>query len=99
MFQIDTENYEQVKGALKELLDKIEKVDKIDINQKEYKIKYTLGGDMKMILNLFGLNGPNAHYACPWCKSNLTDRVDCEQECLISRTLDEANKAHTEHSL
>ncbi len=40
----------------------------IVINNVHFKVKVKLGGDLKFVLNIYGLNAANSNYSCLWCK-------------------------------
>lgn len=44
----------------------------IDINGKSIPLEIVLGGDMKFIQLVLGLNGSIGVYACPWCWNRRT---------------------------
>ena len=67
MFQIELECHDDLKGALKEVLDELKEIKLMEINGKNYKIEMKLGSDMKCIAFLLGLNAANAKHACCWC--------------------------------
>ena len=64
MFQIESENYDELKAALKELLHKLESVKTLNLNNKNNEVHMTLGGDMKCIALLMGINAANSKQAC-----------------------------------
>ena len=94
MFEIDCEKYDNIKESLKELLQQLEIIDKLDINSKEYKIKYKVGCDMKMLAILFGINAANSNFSCLWCNCNLSQPVNMQMEWSISRTQADASTHH-----
>ena len=91
MFQIDSENYNELKSALKELLLKLECVKEVNLNKKNYEVQMTLGGDMKCIALLMGINAANSKQACLWCKCDLKKAVNLDEKWPFSRSQDEAN--------
>ena len=91
MFQIESECHSDLKGALKELLDELKEIKQLQINGKHYNLEMKLGGDMKCIALLLGLNAANAKHACCWCHCNLKETVDLTAEWPISRTQSTAN--------
>ena len=90
MFQIDSENYDELKAALKELLLKLDCVKTVDLNKKNYEVHMTLGGDMKCIA-LLGINAANSKQACLWCIFDLKKPVDLDEKWPFSRSHDGAN--------
>jgi hypothetical protein len=50
------------------LIKEIEEITSIILNDVQFKINLNWGGDMKFLLNVFGLNAANSNYSCLWCK-------------------------------
>ena len=73
IFEVKAENYNTLKIALKEIIEKIEQINKFPIEEKVFDIKWTQGGDLKWLANMNGINAANAnHICCPWnCKDPL----------------------------
>ena len=90
MFQISSETYDEVKGALEDVLKELEEIHEITINGKKYKIKFMVGGDMKMLAYLFGINAANSHYPCIWCNFCILNLLSENDEFHISRTQEQA---------
>jgi len=72
MFELKSENYEEIKRSISKLLFFIEKVDFILFKNKQYKIKFFLGGDFKMLRILYGHKSSNANLGCVWCNCDLS---------------------------
>lgn len=73
------EKYDTMKTSLNFFFQEVnELIDKqtISIDGKEIKLKFFLGGDMKFLLMIMGLNSATADYACLWCKIFKEDRWD-----------------------
>ncbi len=39
----------------------------ISLNEKNYKIRFYLGADLKFLANIMGLNSASSNYPCVWC--------------------------------
>ena len=71
------------------------------VNGKEYLLEIFLGGDMKFLLTMLGMNAANAKYACIYCKVEKSSRHDmskgelfyCQHE--MKKTIDEMVKLCT----
>ncbi len=57
-----------MKISLSELIQKLELIKEIEIETNIYKINFFLGGDLKWLSNVLGINAANSKYPCPWCK-------------------------------
>jgi hypothetical protein len=68
IFSIDKEDYETMSDCLALIFDQIEEVTNFTINGKQIGIEKHLGGDLKSLLNLAGINAASSHYGCLWCK-------------------------------
>jgi hypothetical protein len=87
MFEIANENYIQLDLALKDLLAGLEVIKEIEIDNVTYNIKMMLGGDLKSIALLFGINCANSNYSCVWCHCNLRGELtDLDGEWKIDRS-------------
>ena len=73
IFEMKEESYDELKVGLKEILLSLENVNSIEINGKMYKIEFYLGGDLKFLANMMGINGANANYPCVSCTCHLKD--------------------------
>jgi hypothetical protein len=73
-FEIKSENYETLKVCLAEIAKNVSNMAKINntitIDNEVYKIKFLLGGDMKFLHTVMGLNSCNSNNPCLWCKLN-----------------------------
>ena len=67
IFEINKENYEELRECLTELAEQIKNLDHVQIENKKYKIKKYLAGDLKFLALMKGINGANAKYPCLWC--------------------------------
>ena len=76
MFQVKSENYEQIEASLRELLDLIKNINEIELGGNVYQVKKCFGGDLKFLALLYGLNAANSDYPCIWCKCNITEKLD-----------------------
>ena len=71
------ENYANLEKTLGPLFDEINEIAKeghIYVGSERVGIELFVGGDMKFIQLLLGLNSSIATYACPWCKVAKEDR-------------------------
>ena len=70
------ENYENLDKACVPIFSEINNLGKegITVGDKNVKLEIFIGGDMKFLQILLGLNSSIATYACPWCKVAKEDR-------------------------
>ena len=49
-------------------INKLNSEKKIEVNGRDIKLEFFLGGDCKFILLMMGLKAATSYYACVWCK-------------------------------
>ena len=74
------EKYESLSGALREVAKEASELQTITLNDASYAIEYFLGGDMKFLSLVCGIDAANSEYACPWCKCSSAKRWDMNQD-------------------
>ena len=65
------ENYSNLKSSLGPLFDEINALNAkpvLQVRNVDVKLEFFVGGDMKFLQILLGLNSSIATYCCPWCK-------------------------------
>jgi len=88
MFAI-AEKYEQIKIALSEILqalDKLSKLSEIEVNGLKYRLEFFVGSDLKFLAILYGINGANSHRPCIWCYCHKTKFAKYELIWSITKT-------------
>lgn len=70
------ESYENLASGLADIAKEISTLKSIKIQDKEYTLEYFLGGDMKFLALVCGINAANGTYSCVWCKCCAGDRWD-----------------------
>ena len=68
------EKYESLKKALHPLICEVSRIDAININSTSYDIVFFLGGDLKFLNVVTGLDACSATYSCLWCHCSKADR-------------------------
>jgi len=95
------EKYETMKMSLKHFFKEVnELIEKgqITADGKDVSVNFFLGGDMKLLLMVMGINSTTADYACLWCKVHKDNRWDTTKlsnyynQQPIQRTLEEIKK-------
>ena len=77
-FHIKKECYEDLRKALKELDEKLSVLKEIVFEGVTYQIEFWLGGDLKFILIMLGMNAANSGHPCPFCilhKSQFSNNI------------------------
>lgn len=96
------EKYEDLEAALSPLFQEIKDLlceKQIEMEDgSEVDIEMVLGGDMKFLLVIMGINAANSTFACLWCKIPKSDRyktcldIDYYEKPPMARTLTETLK-------
>lgn len=73
-----------------EINNALRQLNQITINNQAYPITKLLGGDMKMLQILYGINASNSTQPCVWCEFDVTvDSLNYQMNYPISRTVDD----------
>ena len=88
------ENYDNINlvAALKDISNEGKQLKSITINDKSYEIETYLGGDLKFLAMVCGIDAANCEHACVWCKCSRLERWEMSQQWSIS---DNAKGART----
>jgi hypothetical protein len=95
------ENYDELKEALREIIENLKIYKEATINNLKYEIEWFLGGDMKFISTVLGLdvNFATGLFPCPWCKclrarfrEYKTMDFSITNNAKYARSLEEANR-------
>ena len=78
------EKYEDLAKSLEDICHEASHLDTIKLNGKTYKIELFMGGDMKFLLLIYGLDAANAQYSCLWCKCPASERWDMAKQWSFS---------------
>ena len=70
------ENYEQLASGLQDICEEAEDLQIVTIQDKVYKIDFSLGGDWKYLATVCGIESATAEYSCIWCKCSKSQRAD-----------------------
>lgn len=69
-------NHENLASGLAGIAKEISSFKSIQVCGKEYTLEYFLGGDLKFLALVCGVNAANGTYSCVWCKCPAGDRWD-----------------------
>ena len=78
------ETFEKLSTSLRNIIDEVSALDKIDINGVTFEIKLFLGGDWKFLAMICGLDSATSRYSCIWCKCPKEQRWDMSKNWSIS---------------
>ena len=80
------ETYENLAAALEDICKEGKQMKSITINDKSYEIETYLGGDLKFLAMVCGIDAANCEHACIWCKCPKSERWNMSQEWSITDT-------------
>ena len=90
-----SENYEELQAGLEDICSAAKDIEEVTIEGQVYRIQFYLGGDLKFLALVCGIENANAEHACVWCKCPKGKRADMEIQWSItdpirgSRTVEE----------
>jgi hypothetical protein len=87
MFEVAKEDYDEISACLKDILVLLQNLKSITLSGREFKLEYFFSSDYKMLRNLYGHKGSNAKEGCFWCKKNLKETPNIEEDLQITRKL------------
>lgn len=95
VFEIEKENYINVKRSLEDLLFELKEVQQngIIVNKIKHDIKFILGGDLKFLSIVLGIVSATGNHSCPWCHTKITGTLKFDDVWPISRTQELASQA------
>ena len=64
IFDITNEDYDTISICFAEIKIEIDNLSEIEIDGSKYKIETYIGGDLKMLANIYGINKANANCPC-----------------------------------
>jgi len=72
----------------------LKEIKTLNINERDYSFTYHLGGDLKFIATVFGINNANSDYPCPWCtwKNQKIELIQKEVENKLKKEKNEIRK-------
>ena len=80
------ESYENLASGLANIAEEISTLSSLKIHDKEYTLEYFLGGDLKFLALVCGINAANGTYSCVWCKCPASDRWDMTRSWSFTNT-------------
>jgi len=73
ILKVHESDYTKLCDAMQDIVIEASNLKSVIINDKEYKIEYFLGWDMKFLAIVSGIESATATYSCIWCK--------CQEKC------------------
>jgi hypothetical protein len=92
------EDYDSLCATLSDIVKEARDLQSIEVGGHQHRIQYFLGGDMKFLAIVCGIESANAKFSCVWCKCASNDRWDMEKDLSAfdvargARTVDEIEK-------
>ena len=78
------EKYEELAAGLQDIIAEAENCEVVNVDDKVYNIEFYLGGDLKFLAIVCGIDAANADHACIWCKCPKEKRDDMTIEWSIT---------------
>ena len=86
IFKVCESDYNALCEALQDIIMEANNLNNITINGIEYNIEYFLGGDMKFLALVCGIESATSIHSCIWCKCPKDQRHRMDQKWSISDT-------------
>ena len=74
------EDYSSLLGSLSDIVGEVSELTSVTINESEHQIEYFVGGDMKFLAIVCGIDAANSNFSCVWCKCPSVDRWDMSKQ-------------------
>ena len=71
-----SEDYDSLHTSLSDILKEACDLQSIEVNGRNHDVQFFLGGDMKFLAVVCGIEAANSTYSCIWCKCPAIDRWD-----------------------
>jgi len=76
---VSESDYDALSEALQDIINEAKDLKTITINDKSYSLEYFLGGDMKFLALVNGIESANAKHSCVWCKCPSDERNNMQR--------------------
>ena len=86
ILKVRESDYTELYDAMQDIVIEASNLKTVTINDNLYKIEYFLGGDMKFLSIVCGIESATATYPCIWCKCPKGKRHDMELNWSITDT-------------
>ena len=91
------EKYESMKSALPELISKICETKSVVVADTEYTLELFLGGDLKFLDQVMGIDSFGSKYSCLWCKCPSELRWDTSKKWSMTNSEEGARTKEKSH--
>ena len=85
-------NHDELFCALKDIIEEARDLNSISVEDQIFKLDYYLGGDMKFLAAVCGIEGATSEFSYIWCKCPKGKRYNMDLQWSI---LDESHGART----
>ncbi|KAJ8049453.1 Proline-rich transmembrane protein 1 [Holothuria leucospilota] len=80
------EKYESLKEGLKDIIEEVNNLKEITVDDNIFQVEFYLGGDLKFLNLVMGIDGFSAKNSCLWCKCPAKERFNTEKQWSMSDT-------------
>ena len=93
--KVSEANDDELFRALKDIIDEAKGLNSVTVEDRIFKIDYYLGGDMKFLAKVCGIEGATSEFSCIWCKCPKDERYNMDlqwsvtDESLGARTVED----------
>ena len=82
----EPEKYDTLKIGLADIRNEVENLKTLEHSGIQFTVNYFLGGDLKFLAIVTGIDSASSTYACIWCKVPNDQRYDAEKQWSMSET-------------
>ena len=80
------ESYDDLANALQDICREAKDLEVLTVDDKVYKLQFFLGGDLKFLAIICGIDAANAEHACVWCECPKNNRSNMEEQWSLTDT-------------
>ena len=82
----EPEKYDTIKNGLADIRKEVEDLKTVEHNNMQFTVTYYLGGDLKFLAIVTGIDSATSTYACIWCKVRNDERYDADKQWSLLET-------------
>lgn len=87
ILKVSESNGDELFCALKDIIDEARDLNCISVKDHIFKIDYYLGGDMKFLAKVCGIEGATSEFSCIWCKCPKDKRYNMDLQWSVTDEL------------